>query len=168
MRVSACAQGEAVDVRRPLHYVRRTPLPWAASVGVLTALGLLCRPVTAQSPDSIRVERQPGAEDCPDTDVLASRVAALLGRPSDRQAPPYLVTFARTTQGFTAAIRSADETATMRRLRAREPNCSALAHATAVALAVLLDTDLDAKWGESNAFGGSGSLGTSDTSDAAT
>jgi hypothetical protein len=130
----------------------------------LTGLGLLCRPASAQSPDAIRVERQAGAEDCPDTEALASRVAALLGRPSDSQTPPYLVTFTRTVQGFSAAIRSAVETATVRRLSAREPNCAALAHATAVALAVLLDADLSASPNESSA---SGSSATAEASDAA-
>jgi hypothetical protein len=131
----------------------------------LSALGLLCRPASAQSPDAIRVERQPGAEDCPDTVALTGRVGALLGRPSDPQTPPYLVTFARTPQAFTAAIRSADQSATVRRLSARESNCAALAHATAVALAVLLDADLNAKSGDANA---SGTSGTSDASEAAT
>jgi|GEM_PF-1017671 hypothetical protein len=162
MTVSACAERGSADAPR------RARGPWGAprlarcaAVGAFTALGLLSRPASAQSPDSIRVERQPGAEDCPDTGALASRVAALLGRPSDPMAPPYLVTFARTSQAFTAAIRSADESAIVRRLSAREPNCAALAHATAVALAVLLDADLSAKLGASNVSG------TSDASDAA-
>jgi hypothetical protein len=158
MRVSACGQRGSAPGR-----VGDAPLAWAASVGALAALGLLCRPANAQSPDAIRVERQAGAEDCPDTDALAGRVAALLGRPGDAQTPPYLVTFARTAQGFSAAIRSADEAATVRRLSAREPNCAALAHATAVALAVLLDADLSAQSVESSA---SGSSATAETSDA--
>src|SRR5882724_4815031 len=142
MRLSACAERRSADATRWGRGASAAlRLAWLVAIGVLSALGLLCRPASAQSPDSIRVERQPGAEDCPDTAALTSRVAALLGRPSDLQTP-YLVSFARTPQAFTAAIRAADQSATVRRLSARESNCAALAHATAVALAVLLDADL--------------------------
>ena len=171
MRLSACAERRSADATLRGRGTPGAAGAWAALrltqlavVGIVGALGLFCRPASAQSPDSIRVERQSGAEDCPDTAALASRVAALLGRPSDPIAPPYLVTFARTPQAFTAAIRSADQSATVRRLSAREPNCAALAHATAVALAVLLDADLNAKSSESSALGASGSSGNSGAS----
>jgi hypothetical protein len=166
MRVSACAQRGSADVPRRARDARGVPrLAQVAALGALAALGLLGRVARAQSPDAIRVERQPGAEDCPDTDALAKRVAALLGRSSDPQTPPYLVTFARTPQAFSAAIRAGDESATVRRLSARESSCAALAHATAVALAVLLDADLSTKSGE---LSESGAAGSAETSEAAT
>jgi hypothetical protein len=65
-----------------------------------------------------------------------------MGRDSRASTTLYRVTFSRGPQAFTAAIRSGAEGATVRFLDAREPNCAALAHATAIALAVLFDADL--------------------------
>jgi hypothetical protein len=96
----------------------------------------------AESALPISVEREPGAEDCPDTAGLVARVQAILGRDSHPDATPYQVTFSRGPQTFTAAIRASSEGGTVRYLDAREPNCAALAHATAIALAVLYDADL--------------------------
>jgi hypothetical protein len=159
MRASASAQRGSAP--RRVRGARSAPrLARVVAVAALAAIGLLCREAAAQSPDAIRVEREPGAEDCPDTDALTKRVATLLGRPGDPQTAPYLVTFARTPQALTAAIRAGDESATVRRLSARESSCAALAHATAVALAVLLDADPSAPASEANA---SGTAETSDT-----
>ncbi|HWZ90821.1 MAG TPA: hypothetical protein VNW92_18295 [Polyangiaceae bacterium] len=96
----------------------------------------------AESALPISVEREPGAEDCPDKAGLVARVRAILGRDSHPEGTPYQITFSRGPQTFTAAIRSDSEGGTVRYLNAREPNCSALAHATAIALAVLFDADL--------------------------
>ena len=105
-------------------------------------LGAGSRSAYAQAPPPITVEREPGAEDCPDTASLVARVETIIGRSGSPDATPYRVTFSRSAQGFTAAIRSGSDGATVRYLDAHEPNCAALAHATAIALAVLFDADL--------------------------
>jgi hypothetical protein len=114
--------------------------PFAAGLAAL--LVTLSRPAAAQGTPPIAVEREPGAEDCPDTAALAARVEAIIGHGNRADATPYRVTFSRSAQAFTAAIRSGAEGTNVRYLDAREPNCSALAHATAIALAVLFDADL--------------------------
>jgi hypothetical protein len=131
----------------------RLRLPHLAFGCALLALALVSDPARAQEPSAIRVEREPGAEDCPDTADLTSRVAAVMGHPSEAVTTPYVVTFARTPQAYTAAIQAGDESATVRRLSAREPNCAALAHATTVALAVLLDADPNAPPGANDSDG---------------
>ncbi|HTA93335.1 MAG TPA: hypothetical protein VK745_27345 [Polyangiaceae bacterium] len=110
---------------------------------LVVGLGAFSRAALAQSAPPISVEREPGAEDCPDTAGLVARVQAIVGRAgSSQDTTPYRVTFSRGPQAFTAAIRSGPDDATVRFLDAREPNCAALAHATAIALAVLFDADL--------------------------
>lgn len=106
---------------------------------------MLCaatRPAAAEPAPPISVDREPGSEDCPDTAALAAQVEAVLGRSSDPEMTPYRVTFSRSAQMFSARIRSGAEGPIVRQLQASEPSCASLAHATAVALAVLYDSDL--------------------------
>jgi hypothetical protein len=110
---------------------------------VVAALLAATRGAASEPAPPIAGEREPGSEDCPDTDRLVARVEAILGRKSAADMTPYHVTFSHGAEGFSAAIRSADGT-TVRRLQASEPTCAALAHATAVALALLYDSELGA------------------------
>jgi len=114
---------------------------WLAALSFLV-LAAGSRSAYAQAAPPISVEREPGAEDCPDTAALVARVETIIGSGGSPDATPYRVTFSRSQQGFTAAIRSGSDGATVRYLDAHEPNCAALAHATAIALAVLFDADL--------------------------
>ena len=102
------------------------------------------RSASARAPLPISVEREPGAEDCPDTAGLVARVQAILGRDASDAATPYRVTFAHTAQTFTASIQLSSDASTVRSLAARDPTCTGIAHATAIALAVLFDSDLKA------------------------
>jgi hypothetical protein len=111
-----------------------------APFGVFVATMGVARFVHAAA-SPLTVERAPGAEDCPDTAGLVARVEAVRGAASHAEATAYRVTFARGPRGFSAAIRAAADSAIVRNLEAREPSCAALAHATAVALAVLFDAD---------------------------
>jgi hypothetical protein len=109
------------------------------------ALGI-GRTATA-SPPAISVQREPGAEDCPDSAGLSAQVQAIVGHDTSQDATPYRITFTHSGATFTAAIRLASENAdspVVRSLDAHEPTCTALAHATAIALAVLFDSDLGA------------------------
>jgi hypothetical protein len=109
---------------------------------VLALFGL-AHAARAETPSlPVTVEREPGAEECPDTDALVARVGALVGQAGSYDGTAYRVTFTRIGQTFAAAIRSESDGATVRHLRARDPDCDGLAHATAIALAVLLDAGL--------------------------
>ncbi len=113
---------------------------------VIAGSGLGARPglAHAQSSLPIDVEREPGAEDCPDAAALIARVQKVVGPDAKVEATPYRVTFSRGAQAFSAAIRLGSDGATVRYLQAREPSCASLAHATAIALAVLFDADIAA------------------------
>ena len=119
---------------------------WGAPAALF--LALCARPclARAQTPAAILVEREPSAEDCPDTTELLGQLETLLGRPIAQPPTPieYRVSFQRGPQGYTAAIRSGSERTPVRTLHAREPNCAALAHATAITLTVLLDSQVEA------------------------
>jgi hypothetical protein len=110
--------------------------PWLA-VGLLVP-----RQLRAQTPPPVTVEREAGAEDCPDTAGLGARIQAMLGHGAAiPDSTAYRVSFSHSPGVFSAAIRSGADGATVRYLNAREPSCAALAHATALALAVLFDAD---------------------------
>ncbi|WP_437600564.1 hypothetical protein WMF28_03210 [Sorangium sp. So ce590] len=82
--------------------------------------------------------RGDGAESCPDAARLIERVEQLRGRPETGASGAYHVDFTRGADGFGAAIRSGGGA---RVLRDRGPSCAALEQATAVTLALLLDSD---------------------------
>ncbi len=144
MRVSAYSGRHPVAApERASRISRVVACCWLLGSALVAGLVAFSRTALAQSAPPISVEREPGAEDCPDTAGLVARVQAIVGRTgSSQDTTPYRVTFSRGPQAFTAAIRSGPDDATVRFLDAREPNCAALAHATAIALAVLFDADL--------------------------
>jgi hypothetical protein len=143
MRVSASPERSLAPAPlRPPRFLRVLARGWGVALSWLVVWGGGLRPAYAQAPAPISVEREPGTEDCPDTAGLAARVEAITGHGGSADATPYRVTFSRSAQGFTAAIRSGTDGATVRYLDAHEANCAALAHATAIALAVLFDADL--------------------------
>jgi hypothetical protein len=167
MRVSACPQRHpAAAPARPPRISPVVARAWLLGLSLLVGAATASRSAAAQQPPPITVEREAGAEDCPDTAGLVARVEAIVGRSGAQDATPYRVTFSRSPQAFKAAIRSGPDGATVRFLDAREPNCAALAHATAIALAVLFDADL----GNASSGGGTGNTageGAAKSSDAA-
>ncbi|HEX6277789.1 MAG TPA: hypothetical protein VFZ53_32325 [Polyangiaceae bacterium] len=104
-------------------------------LGVLCALAGTLR---AEGAAVFRVTRGPGAEGCPDEAALLASIEAIRGEAGD--AARYRVTFSRDARGLSAAIRSTDGTSS-RVLEDRGPGCAALAQATAVTLALLLDAN---------------------------
>ncbi|WP_437814630.1 hypothetical protein [Sorangium sp. So ce1078] len=82
--------------------------------------------------------RGAGAESCPDAAHLIERVEQLSGRRETGASGAYLVSFTRDGDGFRASIRSGSGA---RELRDRGGSCAALEQATAVTLALLLDSD---------------------------
>jgi len=93
----------------------------------------------AQPELPLDVQRGPGAEDCPDAAQLAARIHAIRGdaaAPTDRA---YRVRFTRHRARFSAIIRPSSGRGA-RQLHAGAKTCTPLAKATAVTLALLLDS----------------------------
>jgi hypothetical protein len=95
----------------------------------------------AESVEALSVERGLGAEECPDAVTLSQRIAAIRGRASAASGARYDIGFARTGNSFTATIRSGPNGESQRVLEGL--NCTALAQATAVTLALLFDSEAD-------------------------
>ncbi|MDC0680625.1 hypothetical protein [Sorangium atrum] len=93
---------------------------------------------TAQTEPFLSVTRGAGAESCPDAARLIERVEQLRGRPETGASGSYVVEFTREADGFRASIRSGSGA---RELRDRSRSCAGLEQATAVTLALLLDSD---------------------------
>lgn len=93
---------------------------------------------TAQAEPFLSVTRGAGAEICPDAARLIELVEQLRGRPETGASSVYLVDFTRDADGFRASIRSGSGA---RELRDRSRSCAGLEQATAVTLALLLDSD---------------------------
>ncbi|AUX28755.1 hypothetical protein SOCE836_008360 [Sorangium cellulosum] len=92
----------------------------------------------ARAEPFLSVTRGDGAESCPDAARLIARVEQLRGRPETGASGAYAVRFTRGDDGFRASIRSGSGA---RELRDRGGSCAALEQATAVTLALLLDSD---------------------------
>jgi len=125
---------------------------------VVAAGGAAGRRAWAQGGPFLSVTRMADAQDCPDKAGLVDRVAAIRGADA-AHAPPaalpseapaavtavtavtFAVTFARAGDTFSAAIRSSLRPGSVRRLEVPGATCAALARATAVTLALLLDSD---------------------------
>ncbi|WP_394845465.1 hypothetical protein LZC95_51595 [Pendulispora brunnea] len=98
----------------------------------------------ADAPRSVRfeVERQHGAEDCPDAGELQKAIVAQLGYDPFRKdaAERIAVVFARTRSGFKSSIVRTGEGAPLRReLTSRSDQCTELANSTRLALAIAID-----------------------------
>ncbi|WP_437835359.1 hypothetical protein [Sorangium sp. So ce1153] len=84
--------------------------------------------------------RGAGAESCPEAARLIERVERLRGRPETGASGVYLVSFTRGADGLRASIRSGSDARELRD-RSGSRSCAALEQATAVTLALLLDSD---------------------------
>jgi hypothetical protein len=107
------------------------------------------RPARAQSepdaapaqPSLISVTREEGAESCPDTQALVEHVQRVRGREAVGESSTYHVSFSRRGGVFSAAIRVGSSSSSVRVLRDRGQTCASLEQATALTLALLLDSD---------------------------
>ncbi|WP_394834883.1 hypothetical protein LVJ94_51135 [Pendulispora rubella] len=98
----------------------------------------------ADAPRTVRfeVERQRGAEDCPDAVDLQKAIVAQLGYDPFRTeaAERISVVFARTRDGFKSTVVRAGHGAPLRREQtSRADQCSELANSTRLALAIAID-----------------------------
>jgi hypothetical protein len=134
----------------------RGQVAWISSlVGLVAGLGWAAceRGASAGGPPApdppyvtyLSVTRGSDAQDCPDTASLVERVSSIRGASTAARPVPssvaLTVTFARIGDTFSAAIRSSARPSSVRRLEVPGKTCAALARATAVTLALLLDPD---------------------------
>ncbi len=95
----------------------------------------------AQSqPEFWSVTREAGAESCPDTDALSAHVERLRGHQATSEPSAYRVSFSYRAGVFRADIR-VGQSSGVRVLRDRRATCASLEQATALTLALLLDSD---------------------------
>jgi hypothetical protein len=88
---------------------------------------------------TLRVEREPGTESCPDRAALSEQVVAL-GAPAQDPTPLTVeVRFWRESEEYAATIVSSGRKTGVRTLRAAGPDCASLTSAVTVALAVVMD-----------------------------
>jgi hypothetical protein len=109
--------------------------------GILWLMLLLASGALAQPGPAISVTRAAGADDCPDTAALLARIELLRGRPDAGATVAYHVEFTREPAGFRAEIRAGSGGENTRSLHDRAITCAGLEQATAVTLALLLDSD---------------------------
>lgn len=88
----------------------------------------------------LSVTREPGAEGCPDTEALAAHVRHVRGQQATSATVAYHVTFSHRGGVFRASIRVGSAPGA-RVLRDRGATCASLEQATALTLALLLDSD---------------------------
>lgn len=112
-----------------------------APFGVRAALAQSSGDASPAHPQLVSVSREEGAESCPDADSLAAHVERLRGHQATSETSAYRVSFSRRGGVFRATIRLASGGGT-RELRDRGPSCASLEQATALTLALLLDSDL--------------------------
>ncbi len=108
-------------------------------IGVGVVVATLHATASAQGLEALRVERAPGAEECPDSASLSDRIVAIRGHADTPNNGNYEVSFTHTADTFSATIRSGMNGGSQRVLEARSQTCAALAQATAVTLALLFD-----------------------------
>lgn len=98
-------------------------------------------PLTPPASDPfLSVTREPGAEGCPDTEALAAHVRHVRGQQATSATVAYHVTFSHRGGVFRASIRVGSAPGA-RVLRDRGATCTSLEQATALTLALLLDSD---------------------------
>lgn len=119
------------------------------SVATLAASLVASRAALAQSSSDasgaratfISVTREEGALSCPDAEELTAHIERLRGHQATSETSAYRVSFSRRGGVFRATIRLASGGGA-RELRDRGASCASLEQATALTLALLLDSDL--------------------------
>jgi hypothetical protein len=120
--------------------------PWTRRVASSVCLALLALGLTRQARAaevagaSLVVEHSPAANDCPDAAQLASAVLKLGSPPASAREPLAIaVYFEARPDGYVARIEATGREQGERVLETPGTSCEALAQATAVALAILID-----------------------------
>jgi hypothetical protein len=109
---------------------------FAVTAGAL----LVPRMAHAQSEPWLSVTREESAESCPDTEALLAHVERVRGHAATGESSAYHVSFSYRGGAFRASIKSGASGAA-RVLHDRGATCASLEEATAVTLALLLDSD---------------------------
>jgi hypothetical protein len=123
--------------------MRERSAPSLAAPAALAVVCLVCASTVraqAQTP-TLDVTRGADVQDCPDASRLGDDVAAVRGPTALPTTTAYSVDFARNGRTFSASIRSGPTGANVRRLETSGQTCAALAHAVALTLALLIDSD---------------------------
>ena len=114
-------------------------LPGAAAAQAQSASDV-AREREESPPAFLSVTREAGAESCPDTAALAEHVERLRGHQATSEPSTYRVSFSYRGGVFRADIR-VGQSSGVRVLRDRRATCASLEQATALTLALLLDSD---------------------------
>jgi len=128
----------ALRFRSPPAHAARTSLRTLSPCGCALMLSLVTALAQAQPPDLL-VEREAGAESCPDDVMLTLLVSSVRGQERGGNIP-YRVRFQRAPGAFSVLIESQRDPST-RTLSDAGEDCTALARATAVTLALLIDAE---------------------------
>ena len=137
-RQSRAALGAVYSAARRMRLVFALPttsllLLWSAALRAQAAGDEAIAP-------TLSVTREAGAESCPDTAALLAHVERVRGQPATGASSAYHVSFSYRGGVFSARIR-VGEASGARVLRDRGSTCASLEQATAVTLALLLDSD---------------------------
>lgn len=117
-------------------------LPSAPRIVAWVALAAsLCSPGDAlgQAGGHLVVERGEGAEECPDAEALAARIAAIRSR-TDLGSASYRVRFSHEKEPFVVTI-TAEPSGHARTLASDDATCEPVANAVALTLALLFDAE---------------------------
>jgi hypothetical protein len=120
----------------------RSPVGCAALLVLLEAARVGATPLTA----ALEVQREAGADDCPDAAALEATIARILSAPADAASsgsPPAVrarVAFKRSGAGRQATVNLDGAKAGERTLTDTGPTCEALGRAVGITLALVLDT----------------------------
>lgn len=106
-------------------------------------IAVLHRSAHAQGLPALRVEREPGAEGCPDAASLGERIVAIRGRADTPNHHRYELSFTHSADSYSATIRSEPKGESQRVLTDQGHTCTAVAQAAAVTLALLFDSDAE-------------------------
>jgi hypothetical protein len=112
---------------------------WTAAARAQSVTGSPLEHAVEAEP-SLSVTRTEGAESCPDTEALRAHVARLRGHDATSEPSAYRVRFSYHAGVFRADIQ-AGPSGGARVLRDRRATCASLEQATALTLALLLDSD---------------------------
>jgi hypothetical protein len=115
-------------------------VPWLVSVSQAQSPTETGREREPRAASFLSVTREEGAESCPDTEALRVHVDRLRGHQATSEPSAYRVRFSQLSGVFRADIEVGAGGAA-RVLRDRRATCASLAQATALTLALLLDSD---------------------------
>lgn len=119
--------------------VRIATMTWALALGLFHGFSVEAKPVRG---GELRVRRSDAAVDCPDEEALSASLAAMEGAAPVESGSPISVEVEldRDGAGYVARIRASGMKSGERELRDSGDDCTPLAYATGVALAILFDS----------------------------